>query len=96
MTTHVVFDLDGTLADTRDLVRRAYDLVGVHMPEHAWGLPAEAWLAAHNGRATVPDARALPAVAEEVSRRLRVPVVGTRTVAIEDVVSGQPILSGRV
>jgi 4-diphosphocytidyl-2C-methyl-D-erythritol kinase len=29
----------------------------------------------------VTDARALPGVADEVSRRLRVPVVGTRTVA---------------
>lgn len=39
-----VFDLDGTLADTRTIVEQAYKCVGVDMPEDAWGKPAELWL----------------------------------------------------
>lgn len=67
--THVVFDLDGTLADTHDLVRRAYDLVGVRMPESAWGRPAQEWLA-----------EALPnASAEEVAEAHRLKNVAMRT-----------------
>lgn len=38
------FDLDGTLFDTAELVRRAYAFAGVEMPREAWGLPARAWL----------------------------------------------------
>jgi len=68
LVTHVVFDLDGTLADTRDLVRRAYDVVGVHMPEHAWGLPAEAWLAG-----------AVPGGLEDVAEVHRLKNVALRT-----------------
>lgn len=45
MTLHVVFDLDGTLADTEELVTRAYKMVGVTVPEGAWGKSAQSWLA---------------------------------------------------
>jgi FMN phosphatase YigB (HAD superfamily) len=39
-----VFDLDGTLFDTRALVREAYLKAGVVMPDDAWGKPAVEWL----------------------------------------------------
>ncbi len=39
-----IFDLDGTLVDTRDAVREAYKRVGVTMPDSAWGKPSSAWL----------------------------------------------------
>jgi phosphoserine phosphatase len=39
-----VFDIDGTLADTRPLVKEAYRLAGVEMPDHVWGQPWHAWL----------------------------------------------------
>lgn len=39
-----VFDLDGTLFDTRNLVRQAYLAAGVIMPDDAWGKPAGQWL----------------------------------------------------
>jgi phosphoglycolate phosphatase-like HAD superfamily hydrolase len=41
---HVAFDLDGVIADTRGLVKRAYDIVGVDMPDYAWGLSWQEWL----------------------------------------------------
>ena len=40
----IVFDLDGVLADTRAIVREAYQRAGVHMPDWAWGQPWEMWL----------------------------------------------------
>lgn len=40
----VCFDVDGTLADTRELNRRAYADVGISIPDHAWGLPWHQWL----------------------------------------------------
>lgn len=43
-TLFVVFDLDGCLVNTRDLVERAYLEAGVVMPPEAWGLPWSAWL----------------------------------------------------
>mgnify|MGYP000959187926 CR=1 FL=1 len=49
----VVFDLDGTLVDTRDAVVTAYAEVGIHMPTQAWGRPWQDWLpgsASLNGR----------------------------------------------
>ena len=42
----VVFDVDGVLVDTRELVVQAYRDVGVEMPENAWGLPWHEWLPA--------------------------------------------------
>jgi beta-phosphoglucomutase-like phosphatase (HAD superfamily) len=39
-----VFDLDGTLLDTRRAVEEAYLAVGVTMPPGAWGKPWEEWL----------------------------------------------------
>lgn len=39
-----VFDLDGVLVDTHDIVRQAYAEVGVHMPPTAWGKPWREWL----------------------------------------------------
>lgn len=39
-----VFDIDGVLIDSKKLVRRAYELAGVSMPDHAWGLPWQDWL----------------------------------------------------
>lgn len=41
-----IFDIDGTLADTRPLVKEAYRLVGIDMPDHVWGAPWTSWL--HN------------------------------------------------
>lgn len=41
----VVFDFDGVLADTHDLVLRAYREVGVEPPDEAWGSPWQEWLA---------------------------------------------------
>jgi hypothetical protein len=40
----VVFDLDGCLVRTRDLVEQAYREAGVIMPLEAWGLPWTDWL----------------------------------------------------
>ena len=39
-----VFDLDGTLVDTRLAVEKAYAYAGVVMPEFAWGRPWYEWL----------------------------------------------------
>lgn len=39
-----VFDLDGTLVDTRKAVEEAYHLAGVHMPPEMWGRPWQQWL----------------------------------------------------
>lgn len=39
-----VFDLDGVLADTEHLVRLAYEMNGVIMPDDAWGKPAREWI----------------------------------------------------
>lgn len=44
MPPHVSFDLDGTLVDTRDAVRRSYRIAGVEMPDYAFGLPWQEWL----------------------------------------------------
>lgn len=38
-----VFDLDGTLVDTREAVRQAYLAVGVVYPTGAWGIPWQEW-----------------------------------------------------
>lgn len=40
----IVFDLDGTLIDTREAVREAYLAAGVEMPDAAWGKPWHEWL----------------------------------------------------
>lgn len=40
----MIFDMDGTLVDTRDAVRMAYHDVGVAMPGSAWGKPWTQWL----------------------------------------------------
>lgn len=40
----VVFDLDGTLVDTRQAVTQAYRWAGVELPDHAWGRPWQEWL----------------------------------------------------
>lgn len=45
-----VFDLDGTLFDTKELVKEAYLRAGVRMPEDAWGLPVASWLPQMVGR----------------------------------------------
>jgi len=42
--SNVVFDLDGTLVDTREAVRLAYAAAGATMPEWAWGRPWHQWL----------------------------------------------------
>lgn len=39
-----VFDLDGTLVDTRRAVFEAYKMAGAIMPDDAWGKPAREWL----------------------------------------------------
>lgn len=38
------FDLDGTLLNTWDLNRQAYETVGIKIPESAHGLPWQEWL----------------------------------------------------
>lgn len=40
----LVFDLDGTIIDTKQAVYAAYASVGVQMPEDAWGKPWYEWL----------------------------------------------------
>lgn len=39
-----VFDLDGTLIDTKEATYQAYKHVGINMPDEAWGLPWYEWL----------------------------------------------------
>lgn len=43
-----VFDLDGTLLDTRQAVKEAYRAAGVEMPDECWGLPWREWLTMPN------------------------------------------------
>ena len=43
MSRVFVWDLDGTLLDSRDAVRRAYLEAGVVMPDDAWGKPWQVW-----------------------------------------------------
>lgn len=38
------FDVDGVLIDSKSLVARCYEQVGVTMPEGAWGKPWHEWL----------------------------------------------------
>jgi phosphoglycolate phosphatase-like HAD superfamily hydrolase len=59
----VVFDLDGTLADTRDLVLRAYESVGIKMPNKAWGAAAEEWLEKYVGKPHVAETHRMKNVA---------------------------------
>lgn len=40
----VLFDIDGTLINSRDLNVQAYRRVGVEMPDHAWSLRWQTWL----------------------------------------------------
>jgi hypothetical protein len=40
----IVFDIDGVLADTKDLVHEAYRRCGVTVPPGAWGKPWTDWL----------------------------------------------------
>ena len=45
MSDRYVFDLDGTLIDTREAVRQAYRAAGLEeFPDDAWGKPAREWL----------------------------------------------------
>ena len=50
LTRCFVFDLDGTLLDSRDAVKRAYLEAGVEMPDGVWGSPWQSWcgIAAHS------------------------------------------------
>lgn len=43
-TLCVVFDIDGVIIDSKEMVREAYRRVGVTMPESAWGKPWMDWL----------------------------------------------------
>lgn len=43
MKTHA-FDLDGTLADTKEAVLRSYRAAGVEPPPDFWGRPSKEWL----------------------------------------------------
>lgn len=38
------FDVDGTLVNTLPIVRAAYAVTGITMPNEAWGLPWQSWL----------------------------------------------------
>jgi phosphoglycolate phosphatase-like HAD superfamily hydrolase len=40
----LAFDVDGTIADTRDLSAKAYAEVGVAVPDGAWGVRWQVWL----------------------------------------------------
>lgn len=64
--TVVVFDIDGTLADTRPLVVEAYRRVGVLMPSNAWGVPWRNWLPALAGE----DCEAVHAAKNEEYMRI--------------------------
>lgn len=44
LTSCAIFDVDGTLVDTKDLVFRCYASAGVEMPDDAWGKPWNDWL----------------------------------------------------
>lgn len=44
LTTSVVFDIDGVIIDSREMVREAYSACGVVMPDDAWGKPWQEWL----------------------------------------------------
>lgn len=64
----VIFDLDGTLVDSKEAVKQAYLRAGVTMPEWAWGRPWREWM-------TDPMAHALkamyyPAALKEHGRKL--------------------------
>tara|TARA_R110000824_G_scaffold58288_1_gene157709 strand:- start:3433 stop:3933 length:501 start_codon:yes stop_codon:yes gene_type:complete len=54
-----LFDLDGTLVNTRLAVKEAYRQVGIEMPDDAWGKPWTEWLNnkfAHDAKAKIyPD-----------------------------------------
>lgn len=39
-----VFDFDGTLVDSRNVVEQAYEDIGYPMPASAWGKPGNMWL----------------------------------------------------
>lgn len=40
----IVFDVDGVLVDSKQLVMDCYRRAGVRMPDEAWGLPWHTWL----------------------------------------------------
>lgn len=44
MSAVVVFDIDGVLVDTREIVRRAYAEVGIELPDQLWGSTWRTWL----------------------------------------------------
>lgn len=44
MSAVVVFDVDGVLVDTREIVRRAYAEVGIELPDRLWGSTWRTWL----------------------------------------------------
>lgn len=78
----VVFDLDGTLVDTRLAVVEAYHMAGVKPADIRWGQPWHTWLkdpAAHEHKNYVYPialkrlAKALPLL--EVACRMRAPVI---------------------
>lgn len=77
-----VFDLDGTLIDSQEAVRRAYEAAGVRMPPEAWGKPWREWLgdeAAHRRKeALYPEflrQYARPKALYRTAQRLRAPVL---------------------
>ncbi|MEU7476662.1 hypothetical protein AB0A63_11825 [Lentzea sp. NPDC042327] len=39
-----MFDIDGVLVDTREIVRRAYAEVGIELPDRLWGSSWRIWL----------------------------------------------------
>lgn len=63
------FDVDGTLFDTRPLVRAAYRAANVDMPRGAWGRPWREWLPGLFG-GDVDRARERHAVKNEAYLRL--------------------------
>lgn len=40
----IVFDFDGVLVDSREVVEESYRRAGVEMPKENWGIPGLAWL----------------------------------------------------
>lgn len=75
----LVFDLDGTLVDTRRAVIEAYAHVGVTMPGWAWGMPWYKWL----GSKQLHDAKSAvyPEMLKRYALKLRLYDVASRLYA---------------
>lgn len=71
-----VFDVDGTLFDSRPAVAWAYAVAGVHYPPEAWGRPWREWLPRVTG--SLEKARLVHAHKEDVYLEM----IGSRPIAV--------------